>query len=97
MLYPRHTEDVVAIVKVASEHGIPLIPFSGGTSLEGQTGSIGHSASPRANAKVASGQRVTVDDLEPGRTWVLDFAENMNQIVAIHQDDLDIVVQPGIR
>lgn len=45
---------------------------------------------------VAGSDRVTVDDLEAGRTWVLDFAENMNQVVAIHQDDLDIVVQPGI-
>lgn len=119
MLYPRHTEDVVAIVNVASQFGIPLIPFSGGTSLEGQTGSVGLGNSPKAQAKVAAAaarahkaggaalaagdasaalgsDRVTVDDLEAGRTWVLDFAENMNQVVAIHQDDLDIVVQPGI-
>ena len=121
VLYPRDTADVVAIVKVASQYGIPLIPFSGGTSLEGQTGSVGLGNSPKARAKVeraaaaekarreggaalAAGDasavdgfdRVTVDDLEAGRTWVLDFAENMNQVIAIHQNDLDIVVQPGI-
>jgi len=97
VLYPRDTADVVAIVKVASQFGIPLIPFSGGTCLEGQTGSVGLGNSPKARAKLASGsERVTVDDLEAGRTWVLDFAENMNQVIAIHQDDLDIVVQPGI-
>lgn len=35
VLYPRSTEDVVQIVKTASKHGIPLIPYCAGTSLEG--------------------------------------------------------------
>lgn len=35
VLYPRSTEDVVRIVKLAGKLAIPLIPFSGGTSLEG--------------------------------------------------------------
>jgi len=33
---PRHREDCVAIMTFAAEHGIPLIPRAGGTSLAGQ-------------------------------------------------------------
>jgi D-lactate dehydrogenase (cytochrome) len=36
VLYPRSTEDVVRIVKLASKHAIPLIPYAAGTSLEGE-------------------------------------------------------------
>lgn len=36
VLYPRDTQDVVRMVKLASKYGIPLIPYCAGTSLEGQ-------------------------------------------------------------
>ena len=36
IVYPRTTEDVVHIVKTASAHSIPLIPYCAGTSLEGE-------------------------------------------------------------
>ncbi len=35
MLWPLSTEEVQDIVRVASEHGAPIIPFGAGTSLEG--------------------------------------------------------------
>ncbi|KAK4703900.1 hypothetical protein P7C70_g2311, partial [Phenoliferia sp. Uapishka_3] len=35
VLMPRSTEDVSRIVKIAAKHSIPIIPYSGGTSLEG--------------------------------------------------------------
>lgn len=35
VVYPRSTEDVVKIVKIATEYRMPVTPFSGGTSLEG--------------------------------------------------------------
>ncbi|EPQ31606.1 uncharacterized protein PFL1_00939 [Pseudozyma flocculosa PF-1] len=35
VVWPRHTEDVVEIVKIANRYKMPLVPFSGGTSLEG--------------------------------------------------------------
>ncbi|PLW23101.1 hypothetical protein PCASD_10543 [Puccinia coronata f. sp. avenae] len=35
VLYPRSTQDVAQIVKIASKYHIPIVPFSGGTSLEG--------------------------------------------------------------
>ncbi|KIJ64816.1 hypothetical protein HYDPIDRAFT_111420 [Hydnomerulius pinastri MD-312] len=35
VLYPRSTSDVVKIVKIATKYRMPVTPFSGGTSLEG--------------------------------------------------------------
>lgn len=37
VVYPSTTEDVVKIVKVATKSRMPIIPYSGGTSLEGNT------------------------------------------------------------
>lgn len=37
VVYPECTEDVVKIVEIAKRFRMPVIPFSGGTSLEGQT------------------------------------------------------------
>ncbi|VDC07738.1 unnamed protein product [Peniophora sp. CBMAI 1063] len=36
VVYPSSTDDVVKIVKIATRHKTPIIPYSGGTSLEGQ-------------------------------------------------------------
>ncbi|KAI8376133.1 uncharacterized protein BYT42DRAFT_573531 [Radiomyces spectabilis] len=41
VVFPRSTEEVAAIVKIANELSLPIIPFSGGTSLEG------HFSAPR--------------------------------------------------
>ncbi|KAG9096080.1 hypothetical protein FRC06_009061, partial [Ceratobasidium sp. 370] len=35
IVYPQNTDDVVWVMKVASRYRIPVIPYSGGTSLEG--------------------------------------------------------------
>lgn len=37
IVYPLSTEDVVKIVKIAVKYRMPIIPYSGGTSLEGHT------------------------------------------------------------
>lgn len=37
VVYPRSTEDVVKIVKIAIKYRMPITPYSGGTSLEGHT------------------------------------------------------------
>ncbi|KAF4564938.1 hypothetical protein EYR36_002881 [Pleurotus pulmonarius] len=41
VVYPRSTEDVVKVVNVARKYRMPVIPYSGGTSVEGHT--RGHS------------------------------------------------------
>lgn len=35
VVHPESTEDVVKIVKIAVEYKMPVTPYSGGTSLEG--------------------------------------------------------------
>ena len=35
VIYPHSTEDVVKIINVARKYRMPVIPYSGGTSLEG--------------------------------------------------------------
>jgi D-lactate dehydrogenase (cytochrome) len=37
ILYPQSTEQVSKIVKLCNKYNVPLVPFGGGTSLEGQT------------------------------------------------------------
>lgn len=40
VVIPRHKQDVVATVRLAAKHGLPVLPRGGGTSLSGQT--VGH-------------------------------------------------------
>ncbi|KAG6910090.1 hypothetical protein DXG01_013142 [Tephrocybe rancida] len=40
VFYPDSTEDVVRMVKIATRHRMPVIPYSGATSLEGQIRSV---------------------------------------------------------
>ncbi|GME79010.1 unnamed protein product [Ambrosiozyma monospora] len=59
------------IVKVCHELAIPVIPFSGGTSIEGH--------------------------FIPTRRGVSIDVSRMNSILKLHEDDLDVVVQPGVE
>lgn len=36
------------------------------------------------NDKQAKGETVTLEDLNPGLAWSLDFSENMGEIIAVH-------------
>ena len=75
------------------------MPYSGGTSLEGHFAAPAFSSNPNesvANEKKQRGERVEPDDLVPGLALSLDFSENMNNIVAIDEKDLDVRVQPGV-
>src|SRR5258708_4863790 len=38
--FARSTDEVSAIVKICAEHGVPIIPFGTGTSLEGQVAAL---------------------------------------------------------
>ncbi|KAB8236875.1 uncharacterized protein BDW43DRAFT_266356 [Aspergillus alliaceus] len=69
--YPKSTEDVSEIARICHKYKMPMIPYSGGSSLE-------------ANFSAVHG----------GLT--IDFA-SMNKILELHEDDMDVVVQPSIR
>jgi FAD/FMN-containing dehydrogenase/Fe-S oxidoreductase len=40
VVFPRHEEDLLAVVEVAAKRGVPVLPRGGGTALAGQ--SVGH-------------------------------------------------------
>ncbi|KAE8354244.1 hypothetical protein BDV28DRAFT_131339 [Aspergillus coremiiformis] len=69
--YPKSTEDVSTIAQICHKYKMPMIPYSGGSSLE-------------ANFSAVHG----------GLT--IDFA-SMNKILELHEDDMDVVVQPSIQ
>jgi D-lactate dehydrogenase (cytochrome) len=68
--YPASTAEVSRIVSICNDHGVPVIAFGAGTSLEGHTSAV-----------------------QGGVT--LDFSR-MNQLLTVHQGDMDAVVQPGL-
>ncbi|MCJ1422197.1 hypothetical protein MMC29_000076 [Sticta canariensis] len=69
--YPRSTEEVSQIAKICHKYRMPMIPFSGGSSLE-------------ANFSAPYGG------------MSVDFAF-MDKIVAMHEGDMDVVVQPSVQ
>ncbi|KAH9954938.1 FAD-linked oxidase-like protein [Russula dissimulans] len=71
VVYPDSTEDVVKIVNVARKYRMPIIPYSGGTSVEG------HFSGWKDGG-------ICVD------------MSGMDKIIAIHEEDSDLVCQPGV-
>lgn len=71
VVYPKSTEEVSKIAAICSQYRMPMIGFSGGSSLEGNTST-------------------------PMGGLTIDFAY-MDQILALHHDDMDIVVQPSVQ
>ncbi|CAI5961911.1 unnamed protein product [Closterium sp. NIES-65] len=70
VVFPRSTEQVAAVVRVCAEHGVPVVAYGGGTSLEG------HTTTPMGGVSINM--------------------TRMNQVLAVHEGDMDAVVQPGI-
>lgn len=70
VVYPESTEEVSKILKCAHEHHVPIVPFTGGTSLEGH--------------------------YIPTRKGICVDLSRMNKVVALHKEDLDIVVQSAV-
>lgn len=68
--YPKDTEQVRIIARICHKWRIPIIPFSGGSSVEG------HVSVPFGGIS-------------------LDFTF-MDKIVRVDEDDMDVVVQPGV-
>ena len=61
--FPSSLEEVVAIVKVSAQHGLPIVPFGAGTSLEGHVQALrgGISIDLRDMNRVV---RVSTEDLD---------------------------------
>ncbi|KTB18895.1 D-lactate dehydrogenase [cytochrome] 1, mitochondrial [Nakaseomyces glabratus] len=74
ILYPETTEEVSKLVKICNDNHVPMIPFGGGTSLEG------HFMPTRG----------------PHLVVTIDVSKYMNNVVALHKDDLDVTVQAGV-
>jgi D-lactate dehydrogenase (cytochrome) len=70
VVFPQTTEDVQKIVGICAQHGVPMIPFGTGTSLEG------HVNAPFGGVSI-------------------DFRD-MNKILAVHAEDFDCVIEPGV-
>ncbi|KAK1515349.1 D-lactate dehydrogenase (cytochrome) [Colletotrichum costaricense] len=68
--YPRNTDHVSIIARICHKWRVPIVPFSGGSSLEG------HVAAPFGGVST-------------------DFC-HMDQMVELHENDMDVVVQPGL-
>lgn len=70
VVFPQSTEEVAEIVKICAAHGVPVIAFGTGTSLEGHVNAI-HGG-------------VCID------------LSQMKRIIAVHAEDLDVVVEAGV-
>ncbi|CAN5183130.1 FAD-linked oxidase C-terminal domain-containing protein [soil metagenome] len=70
VVFPIDTDEVAEAVRICGEHGVPVIPFGVGSSLEG------HVNAPSGGVS-------------------LDMSR-MNRILAVHPEDLDVVVEPGV-
>ncbi len=71
MAYPKSTAEVSQIARICNKHRIPIIGYSGGSSIEGNF------AAPHGGISI-------------------DFAF-MDQIVKVHEEDMDVVVQPSVN
>jgi D-lactate dehydrogenase (cytochrome) len=70
VVFPRSTDEVAAIARLCFAHGVPMIPYGVGSSVEG------HVLAVRGGVSIDLGQ--------------------MNETLAVHAEDLDAVVQPGV-
>ncbi|KAK9462338.1 D-lactate dehydrogenase [Lipomyces oligophaga] len=71
VIFPSSTEQVSKVMEICHKYRVPVVPFSGGTSLEGHFIQTRHG--------------VTID------------FRNMGKILELHENDLDVVVQPAVR
>jgi D-lactate dehydrogenase (cytochrome) len=61
--FPHTTDEVAAIVKIAAAHGLPIVPFGAGSSLEGHVNAI-HGGVTIDLREMNSIVRTSVEDLD---------------------------------
>ncbi|MBM3598985.1 MAG: FAD-binding protein [Alphaproteobacteria bacterium] len=61
--FARSTDDVAAIVKICAAHGVPVIPYGTGTSLEGHIGAV-HGGVCIDLSQMNSVLRVNAEDMD---------------------------------
>ncbi|KAN0061449.1 D-lactate ferricytochrome c oxidoreductase [Thecaphora frezii] len=93
VVWPRNTEDVVEIVRIANKYKMPMVPFSGGTSLEG------HYTAPYAGISVDMSRMSQILAFRPedgdmtvqsGLGW-----EAINAYLASQSGDFFFPLDPG--
>lgn len=86
IVYPRDTEHISQIMKLCYEFGVPVIPFAGGTSIEGQF----------ISTRNINSDKECICEHQDTVTVMLDFNKYMNKVIQVNADDLDCIVQPGV-
>ncbi|MBN1399480.1 MAG: FAD-binding oxidoreductase [Anaerolineae bacterium] len=70
VVWPSSSDEVAAILAYANERDLPVVPWSGGSSLEGNP--------------------------IPVHGGILLAMYRMNQVLEIREEDLQVIVQPGV-
>lgn len=70
VVFVESTQEVQIVVRACAAHGLPVVAFGAGSSLEGQVNA------PKGGISI---------DLS-----------RMNRVLAVHPEDLDCVVEPGV-
>lgn len=100
VVHARRKEDVVEVVRIAIRFGIVVIPTGGRTALEGQFQAC--CCNPPAGERW-TGRAGQEDDAKGRRTarrrdrpTIQLSLSRMNKVLAVHEQDFQAVVQPGI-
>ncbi|BGP49008.1 D-lactate ferricytochrome c oxidoreductase [Rhodotorula kratochvilovae] len=97
VLHAHSTSDVVAVVRIATRFGCVLIPTGGRTALEGQFTPT--CCSPPVHEQwngVVPGRKRTVASGALERPTIHVSLSRMNQVLKLHEQDFQAIVQPGI-
>jgi D-lactate dehydrogenase (cytochrome) len=89
--FPRSTEEVSRIVGVSARHGLPIVPFGAGTSLEGNVHAVrgGICLDMRQMCRVV---RVSVDDMDA----TVEAGISRTQLTkALENTGLTFFIDPG--
>lgn len=88
VIYPKSKQDVIALLAVAEQHRLAVVPFGGGTSVVGGV---------RADAAVSGSEIAQGDAATSGFTGVLAVAfDKFADLVGVNETDMTVTVQPGM-